>query len=107
MTKHELLVKLREHNSALTQKQIGEVLEQTFVTITQAVKQDGQFRWPGFGTFQRRVRAARQGRNPQTGKTIQIGETTTMTLKPSLSVKQALAQPVTKARGKARAEGRG
>lgn len=36
---------------------------------------------PGFGTFSRKLRAARQGRNPSTGEAITIAETSVLTFK--------------------------
>lgn len=40
--------------------------------VTEALKKDEQVALVGFGTFSVRERAARSGRNPQTGETIQI-----------------------------------
>ncbi len=41
-------------------------------SITDALKKDDQVTLVGFGTFVVRSRAARAGRNPQTGETIEI-----------------------------------
>lgn len=40
--------------------------------IESGIKQDGNVQLIGFGTFQVRSRAARKGRNPQTGEVIKI-----------------------------------
>jgi DNA-binding protein HU-beta len=42
----------------------------------------------GFGTFSKSERPARQGRNPQTGKTIEIAASSTIKFKASSSLKK-------------------
>ena len=42
----------------------------------------------GFGTFQKKLRAARIGRNPATGEPINIKASTTVGFKPSQSLKE-------------------
>jgi nucleoid DNA-binding protein len=107
VTKHELVQTVQKDYPALTQKQIEGVVDATFQNITQSVKRDQAFRWPGFGTFKLRRRAPREGRNPQTGQTIRIGETVSMTLSPAQQVKQTLgAKTTARARPKAKAAGR-
>lgn len=46
----------------------------------------------GFGTFETRHRAARQGRNPQTGEAIEIAASTAPAFKPASAFKQAVSQ---------------
>lgn len=48
------------------------VCEQVFDALIDAVLDRDGMCWPGFGTFTRVERAARKGRNPQTGETIDI-----------------------------------
>ena len=50
----------------------GRALEATVDSITEALQAGDQVSLVGFGTFQVKDRAARSGRNPQTGETIQI-----------------------------------
>ena len=47
-------------------------LESFTGSVTSALKKGGKVSLVGFGTFSVSKRAARSGRNPQTGKTIQI-----------------------------------
>ena len=47
---------------------------------------------PGFGTFETRDRSARQGRNPQTGETMEIAASTSVGFKPGAQLKQAVAK---------------
>ena len=50
----------------------GRALEATVDSITEALQAGDQVALVGFGTFQVKDRAARSGRDPQTGETIQI-----------------------------------
>jgi len=43
-----------------------------FDTVTGVVKAEDKVAWAGFGTFSGSTKAARQGRNPSTGATIDI-----------------------------------
>lgn len=45
----------------------------------------------GFGTFERRERAARAGRNPQTGEAIEIAATRVPAFKPAATFKRLVA----------------
>ncbi|MGL4920980.1 MAG: HU family DNA-binding protein, partial [Plesiomonas shigelloides] len=49
-------------------------LESTLSAITESLKDGDPVQLVGFGTFKVNHRAARTGRNPQTGKEIQIAE---------------------------------
>ena len=66
---------LVEHVAASTgdtRKQVLQVLDGVLAGITDALKRDEKVTLVGFGTFQVRSRAAREGRNPRTGEKIQI-----------------------------------
>lgn len=71
MNKEELVQAIAKETK-LTQKAISEVLAATVDTIQATVKKGDKVTLVGFGTFERRNRAARTGRNPQTGKEIKI-----------------------------------
>lgn len=51
---------------------VGDVLDSLIDNIQQQVKSGNKVSLPGFGTFEKRHRNARTGRNPQTGETIQV-----------------------------------
>jgi DNA-binding protein HU-beta len=59
--------------------------------IIAALKKDEQVSLVGFGTFVVRSRAARAGRNPQTGETIQIKASKAPAFKPGKALKDALS----------------
>ncbi len=58
--------------TGLTKKAVGDVLEAFMDAVMQTVKKGDSVTFTGFGTFKASKRAARTGRNPQTGETIQI-----------------------------------
>ena len=59
--------------------------------IIAALKKDDQVSLVGFGTFVVRSRAARTGRNPQTGEAIQIKAAKVPGFKPGKALKDALS----------------
>ena len=69
----------------------GRALDAILDTITAELKKDeGQVALVGFGTFSVKVRNARNGRNPQTGATIQIKASKVAGFKPGKALKDAL-----------------
>lgn len=71
MNRTELINKVSEQ-SGLSRSQAESALEHIEYAITSAVKGGDAVRITGFGTFRLRERAARQGRNPQTGAAVRI-----------------------------------
>ncbi|MGL4173634.1 MAG: HU family DNA-binding protein [Actinomycetota bacterium] len=67
------------------------VLNATVGAISTALAEGDKVAIPGFGTFETRARAARTGRNPQTGDTIQIAASVTPAFKPATALKQAVS----------------
>jgi len=62
--------------------------------IVEAVVRSEKLTLVGFGTFKPARRAARTGRNPQTGKELQIAATTVPHFAPSAAFKAAVAQKI-------------
>jgi len=60
-----------------------------FDHVTTATKKD-KVAWPGFGSFSQTKRAARTGRNPQTGAPVKIAASTAMKFTPSATLKTTL-----------------
>jgi DNA-binding protein HU-beta len=69
---------------------VGDVLEATIETVTKQVKKGERVSLPGFGTFERRQRAARTARNPQTGEPLKIKASKVPAFKPGAGFKQAV-----------------
>jgi DNA-binding protein HU-beta len=75
MNKGEL-VDLIASKAEVTKKEADAVLSAVIESIMEAVSKGEKVTLVGFGTFEPRQRAAREGRNPQTGKAIKIPATT-------------------------------
>ena len=71
MNKEELVQEISK-KANVTQKEATEVLSSLIDTIQKTVAKGKKVTLVGFGTFEPRKRAARTGRNPQTGKEIKI-----------------------------------
>ena len=67
----------------------GRALDAFTGTVTDALKDGDQVVLVGFGTFSVRERAARSGRNPQTGDTIQIAAAKVPAFKAGKALKDA------------------
>ena len=61
-----------------------------FDHVTKATKKGDKIAWPGFGSFSTTKRAARMGRNPQTGAPVKIAASTAMKFTPSSTLKTVL-----------------
>ncbi|SFR04453.1 HU family DNA-binding protein [Desulfoscipio geothermicus] len=71
MNKAELIASVAE-KSELTKKDAEKAVAAVLATIEEALVEGDKVQLVGFGTFEIRERAARKGRNPQTGEEIQI-----------------------------------
>ncbi|MDX1513553.1 MAG: HU family DNA-binding protein [Gammaproteobacteria bacterium] len=65
-------------------------VESVLDIITSSLKKGDSVTLVGFGTFTTRKRAARSGRNPRTGATIQIPASTLPVFKPGKALKDAV-----------------
>ena len=75
MNREELVAEIAK-SAKVSKKDAAAVLTATIETIEKTVKKGGKVTLVGFGTFEARKRAARTGRNPQTGKEIKIAAKT-------------------------------
>ena len=76
MTKADLVAQVSK-KVGLTSKAAKDAVNAVFGSVTEAMKRGEKVVVTGFGTFMVRNRAARKGRNPQTGAVIQIPSTKT------------------------------
>lgn len=81
---------LRSAGMWLHGKDAEKVVDAVFSTVGKAVHEAGRFAWRGFGTFEIRERAERQGRNPRTGETRVIGANRTVGFKPARALRRSL-----------------
>ena len=80
MNKVTLVAKIAE-KSGLSKKQAELALGAFIDSVTEALKEGDKVQLMGFGTFEVKERAARTGRNPSTGATIEIPASKTPTFK--------------------------
>ena len=86
MNKTELISAMSE-KSELTKVDTEKALKAFIDTVTEELKNKGKVQLVGFGTFETSERAARTGRNPQTGETIEIKASTSPKFKAGKSLK--------------------
>lgn len=71
MTKAELIGVMADE-AGITKAAASDALEACLAAVAKELKKSGKLGLVGFGTFSVVKRKAREGRNPQTGKTIKI-----------------------------------
>ena len=86
MNKSDLIKSVAE-STDLKNAEASRVVEAVFDTIAASLKKGEQVAIAGFGTFVAKERAAREGRNPATGKAIEIPARTTAAFKPAAALK--------------------
>ncbi|HEX7316502.1 MAG TPA: HU family DNA-binding protein [Pyrinomonadaceae bacterium] len=74
----------------LKRAQVKELFEELANLATNEVKESGEFVLPGFGKLVLSERKAREGRNPQTGETIQIPAKTALKFRLGKGLKDAV-----------------
>jgi DNA-binding protein HU-beta len=73
-----------------TKRAADEALEAVLSCIANGVKKESKVQIIGFGTFEIKKRAARQGRNPKTGEAMKIAASKSVGFKPSSALKSSL-----------------
>lgn len=89
MVKADLVAKVAE--TGITKKQAGAVVDAVFGAIKDALAEGDKVSLIGFGTFSVKARAAREGRNPRTGKKIKIPKKKVPAFKAGKDLKEAVS----------------
>ena len=89
MTKSQILAAMAD-STGLSKKQVGEFMDKMVELAYKEVKKNGVFIVPGIGKMVKINRAARQGRNPATGQTIQIPAKTVVKFRLVKAAKEAV-----------------
>ena len=89
MNKEELVQEVSK-KAKVTQKETAEIINALMETIEKTVAKGKKVTLVGFGTFEARKRAARTGRNPQTGKEIKIAAKTVPAFSAGKKFKEAV-----------------
>lgn len=95
MTKAELIEKIQSQmqlidDRSVSKADVDSLLRTLETTVQDELRKDGELTLPGIGKLSVGERAARTGRNPQTGEVIQIAATKTVKFKPLKVLKDAV-----------------
>ncbi len=91
MNKSELVASVAEA-AELTKKDAEKAVNAVFASVQKALVEGDKVQVIGFGTFEVKTRAARKGRNPQTGDTIEIPASKNPVFKAGKALKEAVNQ---------------
>ena len=91
MNKTELIGAVAE-KAEMTKKDAEKAVNAVLASIEDAMAKGDKVQLVGFGTFEVRQRAARTGRNPQTGKEIKIAATKVPAFKPGKALKESVVK---------------
>ncbi|MBR3844582.1 MAG: HU family DNA-binding protein [Clostridia bacterium] len=91
MNKSELIAAVAE-KANITKKDADKVVAAVFESITGALANGEKVAINGFGNFEVKTRAARQGRNPKTGEAITIAASKLPSFKAVKALKDAVAK---------------
>ena len=86
MNKTELVAAMAEQ-ADMTKKDAEKALTAFTEVVSKELKNGGKVQLVGFGTFEVAERAAREGRNPQTGETMKIAAAKAPKFKPGKALK--------------------
>lgn len=89
MVKADLVAKVA--GIGVTKKQAAQVVDCVIGAVKDALADGDKVSLIGFGTFSVKQRAAREGRNPRTGKKIKIPKKKVPTFKPGKALKDAVS----------------
>lgn len=89
MTKSQFMEALASKTD-MSKKDVANLIGELASMAYSEVKKNGEFVLPGFGKMVKVKRAARQGRNPATGETIQIPAKTVVKFRLSKAAKDAV-----------------
>ena len=91
MNKSQLIEAVAQ-NSGLKKSQAEAAVKAFTDAVTEALKAGDKVQLVGFGTFEVRERAAKEGRNPKTGETIKIAATKVPAFKAGAALKAKIAK---------------
>ncbi|WP_281273374.1 HU family DNA-binding protein [Alkalispirillum mobile] len=89
MNKSELIEAVAQ-SADISKAAASKAVDSMVDCVTNALKEGDQVTLVGFGTFQVRERAARTGRNPRTGETIEIAASKVPSFKAGKALKDAV-----------------
>lgn len=88
MTKSELIDRLVQRHTHLSQKDVELAVKQLLEEISEALASGERIEIRGFGSFSVHHRPARMGRNPKTGQSVEIPEKYVPHFKPGKEMRE-------------------
>lgn len=89
MTKQDLINMVAD-KAGLTKADSARAVDAVVTIVAKSLSKGEKVTWTGFGTFEVRQRAARMGRNPQTGAPLHIAASKTPAFKAGKGLKDAV-----------------
>jgi integration host factor subunit beta len=93
MTRSELVVGMTEDNPHLTVAQVERIVAAFFDEMTSAMARGERVELRGFGAFTVKHRKARAGRNPRTGKTVEVAQKTVPYFRAGKELRERINKP--------------
>ena len=90
MVKKEIIKVIADKHNDFTQKEIEGIVDTFLDTVTETIVSGEKVQLYGFGTFEVKERAARDGRNPKTHESIMISASRVPKFKPASALKNAV-----------------
>ncbi|HEU4964688.1 MAG TPA: HU family DNA-binding protein [Bacilli bacterium] len=84
------LINLVAEKAEISKKDAGNAVDAMFDSIVEALASGDKVQLIGFGNFEVRERAARKGRNPQTGEEMEIAASKVPAFKPGKQFKDSI-----------------
>lgn len=89
MNKTDLVARVSV-DAGISKREAADAVHSALHAIQSTVAKGERVTLPGFGTFERRQRAARTARNPRTGEAVRVAPTTVPSFKPGVDFKEAV-----------------
>ena len=89
MNKKELIEAVAE-KAGMPRAQANRAVDAALASVAEALSKGEKVQLLGFGTFEKKVRPARQGRNPRTGETLEIPESRSVGFKAGSALRSKL-----------------
>ncbi len=90
MNKGDLVAEVSEV-AGISRRAAADAVDATLEAIARAVARGDKVVLSGFGSFEKRLRAPRTARNPQTGEAVKVPATSVAVFRPGQDFKEAVA----------------